>query len=318
MKKIVSSILIILITSLILINTNFTYADTGKITVDTLNIRKEPNTTSNIVAQVAKGQTLNIIEDNGEWLKVSYGSYTGYVKSQFVSKDNVSQKVEDNSSENKSNSNSTNTSSNSNLQNTSKSENSAASSTDFVSNCDASLAEDVTVYSLPALNSMIVGNLKKDSQILIINSAGQWAYIQTDSISGWIKLSATNIVNDTSTENTNTESDENTNNDTSNTEKNSVIEDNQSSVENTTQSENTNSSDTKDASANTNSYPKTMYANKEGVRIRASASTDSEAINSLRFNEGVTVKGEEGDWYIVTYQGDTRYVKKGLLSNSKK
>ncbi|MBQ9610724.1 MAG: SH3 domain-containing protein [Lachnospiraceae bacterium] len=51
---------------------------------DDVNIREESNTDSAIVGKMDDGSVADIISSDGEWLKISSGGVTGYVKSEYV------------------------------------------------------------------------------------------------------------------------------------------------------------------------------------------------------------------------------------------
>ncbi len=64
-----------------------TPASIGKATVNTavLNIRKQANTTSAIVAKVAMGETLTLVSKSGDWHKVTTSKgITGYVMTKLI------------------------------------------------------------------------------------------------------------------------------------------------------------------------------------------------------------------------------------------
>lgn len=53
--------------------------------VDRLNVRKEPSTDAKRIGYVDLGESVEVIEDLGEWLKVSYaGEKTGYIAAEYV------------------------------------------------------------------------------------------------------------------------------------------------------------------------------------------------------------------------------------------
>ncbi len=52
------------------------------------------------------------------------------------------------------------------------------------------------------------------------------------------------------------------------------------------------------------------------VRIRQSPSTDAEVIDLLALDETVEILGTEGDWYKVSFKGNTGYVSKSFISTS--
>ena len=49
-----------------------------------LNFRKTPEKADNIIEVLQKNKTMQIKEDNGEWLKVAIGKKTGYVMAKHV------------------------------------------------------------------------------------------------------------------------------------------------------------------------------------------------------------------------------------------
>lgn len=51
---------------------------------DGLNIREQPNTESEVVTQVAKGAELELLENQGDWVKVSIDGEEAFVSSEYV------------------------------------------------------------------------------------------------------------------------------------------------------------------------------------------------------------------------------------------
>jgi len=49
-----------------------------------VNIRKEANTESEIVTELEIGSTIEVLEDNGNWIKVKKGEEEGYIRSLYV------------------------------------------------------------------------------------------------------------------------------------------------------------------------------------------------------------------------------------------
>lgn len=50
-------------------------------------IRKEPNTTSDVLGTVYTGERFDFIEETGDWSKIKYDGKYGYIKSEFVEKE---------------------------------------------------------------------------------------------------------------------------------------------------------------------------------------------------------------------------------------
>ena len=60
---------------------------TGKINTDGARMRREPNTTSDVLTIVYSGETVEIIEKQGEWYKVKYGEHQGYIREDLMQVD---------------------------------------------------------------------------------------------------------------------------------------------------------------------------------------------------------------------------------------
>jgi len=55
------------------------------VNVDVLNVRQQTNTTSKILVQVVKNETLTIVSKHGDWYKITTSKgVTGYVMAKFV------------------------------------------------------------------------------------------------------------------------------------------------------------------------------------------------------------------------------------------
>ena len=78
-------IIVALITmvSMFFINMSFA-ANTGKISVETANLRKEPNADSIILEQLSINQEVEILEKSGEWYQVKYNNITGFLRQDLV------------------------------------------------------------------------------------------------------------------------------------------------------------------------------------------------------------------------------------------
>lgn len=61
-----------------------TTTTTLTVTGDTVNLRSEASTSSDILASMKKGDTVTKISEENDWIKVTYGSLTGYVAAYLV------------------------------------------------------------------------------------------------------------------------------------------------------------------------------------------------------------------------------------------
>ena len=263
------------------------FALTGTVNTNELNLRDGASLSSNIITKLNKNETLNIIEETGDWYKVSYKNYTGYVSKQYLDKN------EDTNQNNREN-------------NTS------------IEDGDGKILSAATVYALPLLNSTQIGTLEQGKNVTIISKVGNWRYVQTNEIIGWI---LTNKLEETLNE------DENS----SNTVENTVVNENNDIAENNSTNElisddnnvNNNIADNNEETNNNennndeNSYPTTLYVNVEAVNIREDATTSSDVVASVGLNTPVRVTGESGDWYKVEVSDGKGYIMKKYLSKAK-
>ena len=297
MRKILNILSILIIFSLIFINFSFANAGTLKDT-DFLNVRESPSTSSNIVTVLPKDASFEITGEEGDWYKIKYQDYTGYVSKQYVS---INENVVNTNIPPRANSN-------------------------------GIINKNSKLYILPLLNSTVIENINVNTEILVVSITGKWAYIQTDTTSGWIFTDNINGTDETTIATTNNlETNDNINNSNSDInnsvsnnnelDNNSVVNNNdahktnRNNDENNTSNENNNSNNTQNE--NNSNYPKTMYVNVDAVYIRSQATTSSNIVASVGLNTPVTVNGEEGEWYKVNVTDGSGYMMKKYLSENK-
>ena len=59
-------------------------ATTGKIIVETANLREKADANSTIVEQLSLNQEVEILEKTGEWYKVKFNGMTGYIREDLI------------------------------------------------------------------------------------------------------------------------------------------------------------------------------------------------------------------------------------------
>lgn len=291
-KTLLITILIITITSVLLIVSNFSFAASqGEITASSVNFRSQANSSSDVIGSLSKGATVTIDGEEGNFYKITYNSKQGYVSKQFV-------KTTDSSNQNDSDNKSTSATNTATSATTSSTE--SLTEEEAIKKNEVTVNSDTTIYVLPLLNSTKVGNFTKNGKVTLVSINGKWAYVRGSSKSGWIDkevLSSQTVYLPQGTEET------------------SGVESN-SSNENTATNE-TNSSTNSDKSVD-NSSTKTMYVNTDAVNIRKEASTTSTIINSAEKNTAITVTGTSGDWSKVkTSSGAEGYILSKYLSANK-
>ncbi len=328
--------------------TNNTFASIGTVTGSTVRIRENADVSSNIVTNAYRNDTVNILEDCGEWYKVEYEGETGYISKSFVNvqEENAIPSTEpvasstttDNTSVEAPSEPTTDQNSNSQVnpeetQTTENTENSENNQT--IENSEVSKQSNTTIEKetylkvLPNFTSREVGKLEVGTQIEVQTEVNNWIKIIAGTNTGWILKSnavgyelnsnivstnvdpeSNNIENTDNTTDPNTENIENENNPENDLENNP-----DNNPENNL--DETQENQTEPTAESTGDYEKqTGYINTDTVRIRETAG--GKIIGNLDINDVVTILGEEGDWYQISCDDFANgYVSKSLVTIGK-
>ena len=300
MKKTTISSIIIAISMIVF--TTKVQAATGKVTTETLNLRSKASTDSSVVKLLNMDDELEILSEEGNWYKVKVGENEGYVSKDYVKVDKTSTGTTTTTTTNNSGSNTTGGSTESANTNAKP-----TTSNTVTPNSTLKLEKDVTIKILPLINANNLGTAKAGDEVTVITTANNWIFIETSEIAGWI-VKDSSVGKVTSSEDKNTGSNTDNNSDTSNSD--DKDEEPTDTKTNTDNNDDTTSSDT--------NYTKTTkYINASSVYVRKEPSTSAEIVTTLIRNTDVTVVGESGDWYKVTYKDYSGYIYKELLSDKK-
>lgn len=307
MKTLKKVLLIIAISAAVVSFSNISNAATVKVTGDTLNVRREASTSSDVIAMLSKDVECELLGEEGDFYKIKYQNYTGFISKQYaeiIGDGNESTSTENNTNadneENTENNQNTsseqeNTASNENTSNTVESNSSnenIENNTDATENSgiatEKTLSKNTDIRILPLIYASILENSKEDITVLVITEINGWSYIQTDEINGWVRTDRLNAEGGTNQSNQSN----NQNNQTTSTETN----------------EETTSEYTE----------KTGYINEEYVNVRSGPSTEDRIIKVLALNAEVTITGEEGTWYKVRSGEDEGYISKEFVSETRR
>ena len=86
----------IILAVLIILVSNKSMATTATVNTDTLKLRKEASTDSDVLSLLNLGEKLEVIEKAGDWYKVKVNNKTGYVSKDYIK---VSEEVSNNNVE---------------------------------------------------------------------------------------------------------------------------------------------------------------------------------------------------------------------------
>ena len=272
---------ICLVSGMLLLGT-VAFARTGTVKAPTgLVLRETASKTANPITTVSNNETVEILEENGEWYKVKYGNYEGYMFAEYVEAEKIVQEnpvVEETPAEE--------------IETPQeqvyeeKSEQTQEEVKTYPQNIV--LKSDVKIYLIPSITSKVIVNGEINANITLNYELNDWFNVTYNNTEGWVRKYYINVEVPNEQENTNTEA--------------------TTPEQNITETEQTN-----------NTVP---VENKKGyisastsANIRETASTSATIINTLTRNTGVTIIGEEGDFYKIQYQDITGYIAKSLISD---
>ena len=208
---------------------------------DGLNLRKSASTSSSVLTVVKEGTKVTITAKNGDWYKVTYGSYTGYVHSKYI---NVSSSSSSSSSTGET----------------------AMSATGTIYNTNG---EGVNLRKNASTSSSIILGLKDGTTVTITAKNGDWYKVTYGGYTGYVYAKYVNVSSSSSS------------NSGSNTTTNGDV-----------------------AFSSTGYVGDTGY---QGLNLRKSPSTSASIITTIPQGAVVTITAKNGDWYKVTYGGNTGY-----------
>lgn len=322
------------------------YAETGVVNVSATRVRKEPNTSSEILTVIYEDDKVEILGEENDWYKVTYKSDTGYVKKEFIKvsssnneKNDKSNSINNNASTNNVSNIISTTNTTNNTQNVTSSEKSNQN-TDVNTNVTDSIPENISVITksslrlIPSFMSRTTSSVEEGKEYKKICVLNEWVQITDGTATGWIPKSKLKLDNNTQ----NNENKENENSNNSNTENTNTVEQNKNDIntENTVNTSNSiknettntvNNTSKVDSNTNTSnneksndnnsdSMPKSGKINVETARVREGASASSEIIDGLDYGTKVEILAENGDWYKVKVGDIEGYVSKRLISTS--
>ncbi|WP_416147704.1 SH3 domain-containing protein [Salipaludibacillus sp. HK11] len=209
----------------------------GEVTATNLNVRASATTSSSIISSIRKGTKVDLLEKSGSWYKIKVGSRTGYIHGNYV-------KV-------------TNTSSGSGSSG-------GTDSSSTIGNGEVT-ASNLNVRASASTNSSIISSLRKGTKVDLLEKSGNWYEIKVGSRTGYIHGSYVNVTNASS---------------------------------------GSGSSGGTDASSTVGSGEITA----SNLNVRASASTNSSIISSLRKGTKVDLLEKSGNWYKVKVGSRTGYI----------
>ena len=277
-KKIIFTLMITMIASMIM--ASYCSAKTGKVTVDSLNVRETASKTADVIDGLTKNQEVTIEgeEDNFYKIKTSDG-VTGYASKDYIE---VTSSEEKNTTTEE-----VKTTETTPVETTTTTTTGTTTTATYNKNQVVKSSSDMDIRITPVINALVIGKVQKDQEITVITSAGKWSYIETSTLTGWVvtaKIAGETVVN------------------------NNTEEQKQEEVENKEEEKQ------EEQKSETTTETKTMYA-KTGSNIRKGPSTDNDVLTTVSTGDELKVVGEEDNWYKVETSQGTGYIRKDLVTS---
>lgn len=316
MKKIIIPIIMVLIMFLYI---PFSNASSKAVVKDSgVRMRQQATTDSEIVTVIYQGDECELLEDNGEWIKIKYENNIGYSKKEFFEvildkkdSDKINETAK-NKTETNIVGNTANDASNKSIDNGEITTMTNEYPVDKVINVgeNYTLKTDINLRNIPSLTAKNKITIIAQTELSVTAKFNNWYKIFDGTKIGWITKEKLNIALQDDKAETEIKSDEKVKTETKTEEKVSTeteqnVENKIEKQENNNTVPNTNSSET---------VLKTGIVNVDTARVREKASTDSEIIGTLDEDEIINIVGEEGDFYKFNTSSISGYVSKKLVT----
>lgn len=278
------------IISLFFINMSLA-ANTGKISVETANLRETADENAKILEQLSINDEVEVIEKTGNWYQVKAKGMTGYLRQDLIK---VSETIEQN--------NTTNNETVENNETETPVENNEAKTEQPTENTESNqveqkveekdielgkqkIAEDTKLKIVPVINATDTIEVKKDEEVNVIEVINGWVCVEAKATKGWIRKEK--------------------------------IQKEQPAQTTQEQTGATETAETTQPVEQPQTVIKTLYVNSTSINLRKEANTSSEILANLPVNTSVDVLAEADGWSRVKVNGKEGYISSSLLSTRK-
>lgn len=284
--KNIKRILLVIILAIFLGITSSLATQTGVISVETANLRKEANEDSSILEQLSVGEEIQIIEKQGNWYQVEARGITGYLREDLITVNGETTTentvtTENTTQENTSVVENTTSEEQPEEQVTTTEQNVETEAQNFEIGAKKYISNDTSLKLVPLITSKNVADVVKDTEVTISEVINDWICVETTNGTGWIR---SNMLVDAKTE--------------------PVVE--ETPVEEPVQEE-----QPQETPQNV------LYVNVGTVNLRREPSSSAEIVTNLTLNTEVTVISEDAGWTRVKSGEYEGYIASTLLSSTK-
>ena len=157
MRKLLGKTLVLAVMTAALLTAAAFAAESGTVNTDALRFRSEPSTTAPTLAYLNTGAQVEILEDLGDWYKVSHDGSTGYLFASYVSSSANASVVSSSSAE------------------------SVAGKTGMIT------GSTVNFRSGPSMDDSIITTLSDETEVTIVTVTDDWCLAELDGQEGYVK-----------------------------------------------------------------------------------------------------------------------------------
>lgn len=274
-------IAVIAIVSMFFINMSFA-ANTGKISVETANLREEANADSKILEQLSINQEVEILEKSGEWYKVKYNKITGFLREDLLTVNGEIANKETNTV----NTGEQQEQKQAEEQQAQKPEEQPENTQKEIQKGTYIVAENTKLKIVPSINATDIVEVKKDEEVNVTEIINGWACVETMTTKGWIREEK--------------------------------LKNKEEKVEEAKPEEQQIPTEEKRPVAQ-ETVIKTQYVKSATINLRAEPNTNSEIVTSLTLNTSVDIYEEKDGWSKVKVKSVAKegYISTALLSDKK-
>lgn len=157
MKKLLGKTLVLAAMTAVLLTAAAFAAETGTVNTNALRLRSEPSTSSSTLAYLNTGAQVDILEDLGDWLQVSYKGSTGYLFASYVSSSTNASVV------------------------------SAAAAESVAGATGVITGSTVNFRSGPSMDDGVITTLTDGTELTIVSVTEDWCLVDLDNQEGYVK-----------------------------------------------------------------------------------------------------------------------------------
>lgn len=265
------------------------FATTGTITGKTVRVREKASTDAEILTNAYRDDKVKVIEKSGEWYKIEYEGFKGYVHGDYLKVAGETQKEEPTENE---------------TEETTPTSSATVASINVGDKCKLNKATNL--YIIPVLYSSVIENLDKNDNVTVLETVNHWVYVETQKYTGWIVKAAIEETTTQTPEPEPTKPDEN------------QAEEQEPEQKEPEQPKEPEKETEKQPSVEPEKTDKKVgYVNVEQANVREGPSTDYEHVITAKQNQELKILGEKDGWYQVELKGVTGYISKKLVSDEK-